>query len=67
MLLKELINKNDYIRVYDFNNNLSANTLYGALLYKGEPQYLSENLLNKKVIKMFTFDYAQIIEFIVEN
>ena len=67
MVLKELINENDYIKVYELNNILSANTLYGALLYKGGTNCISENLLNRKVIKMFEFKNANCIEFIVEN
>ncbi len=53
MLLKDLIKDNEIIFVYEFDKCLTSTDMQGELLFKGKPDLLPEDTLNKKVIRMF--------------
>lgn len=55
MLLKELINNNEYVFVYEFNDCLTSTDMYGAILFKGNSNAIHEKTLNRKVIRMFNY------------
>ena len=52
MKLKEIIT-DEYVKIYELNKAISAPTMYGAMLYKGNAALLQSAILERDVFRLF--------------
>jgi hypothetical protein len=52
MKLKDIIS-DEYVEIFELNRGISAPTMYGAMLYKGNGVLLHSAILDKEVFRIF--------------
>lgn len=60
MKLKDIIT-DEYVRIYELNKAISAPTMYGAMLYKGNAKLLHSSILERDVFRLFDGNPTTII------
>lgn len=44
-----------HIEVYEFNRSIYVNSMFGAMLYKGNANLLTGSILERTVLRLFEF------------